>query len=199
VVIFTERLELVPLPPALLEAIARGDASVAARRLDAKVPEGWTDTIPARLEQLAADPSEQPWLVRAVVLRAPRRVVGNVGFHGPPDAESRVEIGYGIVPSQRRKGYAREAIAGLTDWAFATGEARVCVASVSPRNAASLALVRSLGLGQVGEQIDEVDGLELVFERTLPLEPASGSKKRGRRSQGRSEARALPEVGGAAG
>ena len=50
-------------------------------------------------------------------------------------------------------------------------EPRVCVASVSPRNAASLALVRSLGFRQVGEQIDEVDGLELVFERVLSLEP----------------------------
>jgi ribosomal-protein-alanine N-acetyltransferase len=172
-VIFTERLDLVPLPPAILESIARGDASVAARRLDAKVPEGWTETIPARerLEQLAADPSEQPWLVRAVVLRAPRRVVGNVGFHAPPDDKGRVEIGYGIVASERRKGYAREAIAGLIDWAVATGEARACIASVSPRNTASLALVRSLGFRQVGEQIDEVDGLELVFERALPLEP----------------------------
>jgi ribosomal-protein-alanine N-acetyltransferase len=97
--------------------------------------------------------------------------VGNVGFHGPPDDQGRVEIGYGIVPSHRGQGYAREAIAALTDWAFATGEARVCVASVSPRNAASLALVRSLGFRQVGEQIDEVDGLELVFERVLSLEP----------------------------
>jgi RimJ/RimL family protein N-acetyltransferase len=96
--------------------------------------------------------------------------VGNVGFHGPPDEKGRVEIGYGIVASQRGRGYAREAIAGLTDWAFATGEARVCVASVSPSNAASLALVRSLGFRQVGEQIDELDGLELVFERVLPLE-----------------------------
>jgi [ribosomal protein S5]-alanine N-acetyltransferase len=172
-VIFTERLELMPLSPGMLEAIARGDAGAVARRLEAAVPEGWTDTIPARerLEQLAADPSEQPWLVRAVVRRAPRQVVGNVGFHGPPDENGRVEIGYGIVPLRRRRGYAREAIAGLTDWAFATGEARVCVASVSPRNAASLALVRSLGFRQVGEQIDEVDGLELVFERALPLEP----------------------------
>jgi hypothetical protein len=86
----------VPLPPAILEAIARADASVAARRLDAKVPDGWTDTIPSRerLAQLTADPSEQAWLVRAVVLRAPRRVVGNVGFHAPPDRDGRVEIGY---------------------------------------------------------------------------------------------------------
>jgi hypothetical protein len=99
-VIFTERLELMPLPPGMLEAIARGDVSAVARRLDAAVPDGWMDTIPARerLEQLAADASEQPWLVRAVVRRAPRQVVGNVGFHGPPDGQGRVEIGTASSP-----------------------------------------------------------------------------------------------------
>jgi [ribosomal protein S5]-alanine N-acetyltransferase len=159
-VILTERSELVPLAPAILELIERGDAHGAARELDAEVPEGWTETIPARrrLEQLAADPSEQPWLVRAAVLRARRQVIGSVGFHGPPDARAHVEIGYDVVPAERRKGFAREAIAGLTAWAFASGKARVCVASVSPRNAASLALVQSLGFRQVGEQIDEEDG-----------------------------------------
>jgi ribosomal-protein-alanine N-acetyltransferase len=173
-VIVTERLDLVPLVPEMLALIEGGDTAGVARLLDVEVPPGWTETIPARmrLAQLAADPSEQPWLDRAAVLRAQRRVIGGAGFHAPPKPDGRVEIGYDIVPAERRKGYAREAIAGLTAWAFATGRARVCVASVSPGNAASLALVRSLGFRQVGEQMDEVDGLELVFERALPLEPA---------------------------
>ena len=138
------------------------------------MPDGWVNGVPAalRLEQLAADPSRGPWLVRAIVLRSPRRLVGSIGFHGPPDARGRVEIGYDVVVGERRKGYAREGFHGLTAWAFATGRARFCVASVSPDNVASLALVRSLGFRQVGEQIDEVDGLELVFERPLPLDKA---------------------------
>jgi L-amino acid N-acyltransferase YncA len=48
---------------------------------------------------------------------------------------------------------------------------RTCVASVSPHNAPSLSLVRSFGFRHVGDQIDEIDGLELVFERRLPLTP----------------------------
>ena len=47
----------------------------------------------------------------------------------------------------------------------------LALAEERPDVAASLALVRSLGFSQVGEQIDEIDGLELVFERALPLEP----------------------------
>jgi ribosomal-protein-alanine N-acetyltransferase len=57
----------------------------------------------------------------------------------------------------------------LLDWAWANGRERTCVASVNPHNAASLAVVRAFGIRQVGEQIDEIDGLEWVFERPLPL------------------------------
>ena len=38
-------------------------------------------------------------------------------------------------------------------------------ASVSPENVASLALIRSYGFQHVGEQWDEKDGRELIFER----------------------------------
>ena len=168
--IATPRLTLVPLTPSLLRAVAGGDLAEVERRLGARVGTGWEEGVPARLrlEQLAADASAQPWLVRAMVAPAPRQVVGCVGFHAPPDDDGRVEIGYDVVASERRKGYAREGIQALLDWAWATGRARTCVASVSPDNAPSLALVRSFGFRHVGEQIDEIDGLELVFERRLP-------------------------------
>jgi hypothetical protein len=96
-------------------------------------------------------------------------VIGSVGFRAAPDPSGRVELGH--IVAERRKGSAREAIAGLTAWAFATGRARVCVASVSSDNGASLELVRSLGFCQFGQQIDEIDELGLVFEWAPPLEP----------------------------
>ena len=171
--IATSRLRLLPLTPSLLRAVAGGDLAEVERQLGARVGTGWEDGVPARLrlEQLAADASAQPWLVRAMVASTPRQLVGCVGFHAPPDDDGRVEIGYDIVASERRKGYAREGIRALLDWAWATGRVRTCVASVSPHNAPSLALIRSFGFRHVGEQIDEIDGLELVFETPLPLVP----------------------------
>ena len=173
--ITTPRLRLVSLTPSLLRAVAGGKLAEVERQLDAPVCAGWEEGVPAelRLQQLAADPAEQPWLVRAVVAQAPRRVLGSVGFHAPPDDHGRVEIGYDIVAGERRRGYAREAIHALLDWAWATGRARVCVASVSPSNGPSLALVRAFGFRHVGEQMDEIDGLEWVFERTLPASDLS--------------------------
>jgi ribosomal-protein-alanine N-acetyltransferase len=171
--IATPRLRLAPLTPSLLRAVAGGDLAEVERQLGARVGKGWEAGVPARLrlEQLAADASEQPWLVRAMVASTPRLVVGCVGFHAPPDDDGRVEIGYDVVVSERRKGYAREGIRALLDWAWATGRVRTCAASVSPHNAPSLALIHSFGFRHVGEQIDEIDGLELVFERPLPLAP----------------------------
>ena len=124
-----------------------GDLAQVERELDAPVGAGWERGVPAalRLKQLSADPAEQPWLVRAMVASTPRRVVGSIGFHAPPDERGRVEIGYDVVAAERRKGYAREAIHALLDWAWATGRVRTCVASVSPDNGPSLALIRPFG------------------------------------------------------
>ena len=175
--IATSRLALLPLTPSLLRAVVRGDLAEVERQLGAPVGTGWEAGVPAklRLEQLAADASEQPWLVRAIVASTPRQVIGCVGFHAPPDDHGRVEIGYDIVASERRKGYASEGIRALLDWAWATGRVRTCVASISPHNAPSLALIHSFGFRHVGEQIDEIDGFELVFERRLPLAPAGAA------------------------
>ena len=42
---------------------------------------------------------------------------------------------------------------------------RVLRASISPDNEPSLALIRKAGFVEVGSQIDEIDGLELIFEK----------------------------------
>ena len=56
--------------------------------------------------------------------------------------------------------------AALLDWAQSEHEIRHFIASVAPANAPSLAIVRKLGFVQTGDQWDEEDGLELVFELT---------------------------------
>jgi ribosomal-protein-alanine N-acetyltransferase len=119
-----------------------------------------------RHAQLTADPSEEPWLYRVAVLRGTRQVVGRAGFHAPPDADGMVEIGYSVAPAYRRQGFAVEMARGLIAWGAANG-ARLCVASVRPDNAGSLATIARLGFVRTGEQLDEIDGLEWVHE--LPL------------------------------
>jgi ribosomal-protein-alanine N-acetyltransferase len=183
-VIVSDRLNLVPMTPAFLEAALRGDSSVAEEILGFAVPSAWYEMrghMEMRLDQLRQDPSLQPWLARAMVLRGqgmagPASVmVGHIGFHTGPNPEylrelapGAVELGYSVFPDYRRRGYAREAVQALMDWARREHGISRFVVSISPENGPSLALARGFGFQRIGSQVDEEDGPEDIFELRLP-------------------------------
>lgn len=166
----TARLDLVPLPRAMVAALAQGDVAAAVTlapfAIDASTFADDEHVLALRHAQLIADPSEEPWLLHAAVLRATGVVVGKVGFHASPDESGAVEIGYRVGPAYRRQGLATEMAIGLISWAASQG-ATACLASIRPDNTPSLAIIDRLGFERTGEQLDEIDGLEWVF--TLPL------------------------------
>lgn len=158
-----------------MQALARGDVAGAAAEIGASVPEDMPeylrDFLQYRLAQLAADPRIRRWLGRAIVWTdddGGRHVIGSIGFHGPPDDRGRLEIGYKVEPAFRRRGIAREAVTAMFDWATGEHGIRRFVASIAPTNEPSLRLAAGFGFQQVGEQLDDIDGLELVFETTWP-------------------------------
>jgi RimJ/RimL family protein N-acetyltransferase len=78
-----------------------------------------------------------------IVRRADGLVIGEIGFVGPPQ-RGAVMIGYAIVPSARRQGYATEAIAALSDWALAEPDVEEVRAQTLPDNEPSVrALLRA--------------------------------------------------------
>jgi [ribosomal protein S5]-alanine N-acetyltransferase len=175
VVIRTPRLELVSMSVPFMRALVAHDLDAAAREIGAHVPESLTedlqDFLRYRLAQLDVDPSILPWLGRAMVLTdedGTRRVVGSIGFHGAPDEQGRVEVGYRVEPEYRRRGFAREAVQAMFDWAAAAHGIRRFVASISPTNAPSLQLAAGFGFVQTGSHVDDIDGLELEFETVWP-------------------------------
>jgi ribosomal-protein-alanine N-acetyltransferase len=173
VVISSRRLDLVTMWPELMRALLAADWDTAGRLLGAGIPAEWHGAywqwLGQRPDQAEADPSVIPWLPKVLLLRADRDstagrvVIGEAGFHGPPDGEDRVEIGYMVVTQHRRQGYAEEAARALMSFASAEHGVTRFRASVSPGNAASLSLIRKLGFIQVGRQHHDQRGEELVF------------------------------------
>jgi RimJ/RimL family protein N-acetyltransferase len=162
----------------MMEAGLAGERETAERLLGAAVPPDLIrEPLILRygLERLAADGGYAPWGPRAIILAGEPRMVGHASFHSRPDppylrpyARSAVEIGYTIFAADRRRGYAREAVQAMMDWAIDRHRVRRFVASVAPANAASLALIDGFGFVRIGEHIDEVDGLEHIFLRRVP-------------------------------
>lgn len=160
----------------LMENLQRRDLDSASRELEADVPawlaDDMQDFFNYRLEQLREEPAVHGWLGRVMVLAeddGSRKVVGSIGFHGPPDDEGRLEIGYRVDPGYRNRGFARESATAMYRWAHDEHGVSTFVAAVSPDNIASLNLIEEFGFTIIGEQIDEIDGLELVFESYWPM------------------------------
>ncbi len=170
----TARFELVSMSLAFMQALAAGDLDSAARELGAELSSGMREDLANflayRIPAVKADPASQPWLGRSIVMTHPdgrREVIGTIGFHAPPDETGRVEIGYRVEAAFRRRGVATECVGALLAWAESMGTHHFR-ASVAPDNVASLAIVRSFGFRQVGTQVDEIDGDELVFDLDTP-------------------------------
>lgn len=172
------RVRLVEMTEPVLAALAEGDRETAGALIGTELGEHfageemrWLSKY--RLGQLRAVPSRAGWLANVVVDADSGQAVGHAGFHGPPDERRMVEIGYSVVPEVRRRGYARAALVELLRRADASPEVAVVRASISPDNKASLATVAGFGFEWVGEQWDEIDGLEHIHERPSPR-PGSG-------------------------
>ncbi|MFI0812590.1 GNAT family N-acetyltransferase [Streptomyces echinatus] len=75
--------------------------------------------------------------VFALVRPEDGRTVGGIGFHGVPDEEGRVEIGYDLVEGARGNGYATEALRALAGWALAREEVDLVFLTIEHDNAPS--------------------------------------------------------------
>lgn len=172
--IHTERLDLILMPPLFFDVAMHGDQAQAARLLGVSIPAEWWPVSPhkqMRLAQVRANPGLEPWMERAIVLRASQTMVGSIAFHMAPAPEpvrplgpGGVEFGYTIFPQYRRQGYATEACQALMSWAQQQGVTRFLL-SISPQNQPSLRIAAHFGFSKIGEQMDEEDGLEEIYER----------------------------------
>jgi len=152
----TDRLVLRPITAATAAALI-ADRDAAAAALGADLPGDWPH--PNHLEFLpqlaAAGDAVRPFGAWAIIERSTNEVVGDIGFHGPPDDDGRVEIGYAVVPSRRLRGYASEALEALVRWVADQPGVIEVTARCEPSNAASIRTLERGGFERVAER----DGL----------------------------------------
>ena len=168
-------LQLVEVRAETLRALHAGRADWAASQ-----PElagiSWPDDdrrMPRyRVAALDADPSAAPYLLH-VALAGDGRFLGRIGCHAAPDDAGEVEIGYYVMPAQRGRGVAGKVVDEFLRWLRVRGVA-VVRATVGPTNEHSRKILHRRGFVEVGTQVDEEDGVELIYR--LILEPAPAGR-----------------------
>jgi [ribosomal protein S5]-alanine N-acetyltransferase len=107
------------------------------------------------LERLAENSAAAGWWLHFVVLRGERgsrTLIGSAGYKGPPTPHGTVEVGYGIVSDQRRRGYASEVALGLIAHAFAQACVRRAIAETLPELTPSIGVLRKCGFRLIEER-----------------------------------------------
>ncbi|BAY87453.1 GCN5-related N-acetyltransferase [Calothrix parasitica NIES-267] len=124
------------------------------------------EIAPSFLLELAIDKlTEEPlnyfwWSPRLIVVD--RLIVGMCGFKNPPQKDNSVEIGYGVIPSQQRKGFATRAVEVLLTEAFSQVEIKSVIAHTALSNHPSHKVLQKNGFTQQGSKIDLDDGELLI-------------------------------------
>ena len=163
------RVEIFHLTRETLDALADGDLGHARATAPVEITDwlGGEECVGVwrrRSRQTAISPSDLPWVTGVLRDDDTGRSVGRAGFHAAPDTDGMVELGYSVDPDRRRRGYGRAALALMVARARAEPDVRVLRATVSPTNAGSLAIIHEQPFLEVGEQWDDEDGLEIIFE-----------------------------------
>jgi RimJ/RimL family protein N-acetyltransferase len=154
--IHTQRLQLIPLNLDQLE-LALQNIEALETALNMTIMKPWmTDrvhrAIGMKIDKMRkADISQHNWFTYwLIVIRDENVGAGMLGFKGFPDENGSTEIGYGIDEAYQGKGYMREAVQALIDWAFTHPFCKVVTAS-EVENLASRHLLERLGAQLVGE------------------------------------------------
>jgi len=118
------------------------------------------------LAKAEAAEEASPWVHGfSIFLTETNAPVGQCGFKGPPE-NGAVEIAYGVDPERQGKGYATEAAAALTNFAFTDDRVSVVRAHTLPEQNASTRVLTKCGFRRIGEVIDPEDGPVWRWEKT---------------------------------
>jgi RimJ/RimL family protein N-acetyltransferase len=168
-VIISERLELHHVSVAgIIELLERKSDTTAIAGRDFTNPHKNlvenSGPLAWRVPQVKVDPALNKWFVRFIVLKESREIIGSTSFHGAPDSEGMIEIGLGIEPAFQGKGYAKESLQAMWSWSINSPEVRTLRYTVSPDNLPSIAVIKYFGFDYKGQQMDDIDGPEDIYE-----------------------------------
>ncbi len=143
-----ERLTLIPFTIEICENIIKNDFKVITHMGFIK-GKGWPDedvmeTLPRiinNLSKVASPTGFESWMI---IKNDTLEIIGDIGFKGYNEETQNIDLGYGIIKEERRKGYAEEACTKLISWSFTQEKVKEITACCLINNISSINLLKKL-------------------------------------------------------
>lgn len=151
--LITERLLLVPFTIEACRNILNGDYS-DLEKWNFKKGKSWPDTdvletlpkIINNLSKVEFPTGFESWMI---VKKDTLEIIGDLGFKGFNSEGGNIDIGYGIIAEERRKGYAAEAVKEIIQWAFTNEIVKEITANCLSENISSVNLLTKFNFKQL--------------------------------------------------
>lgn len=146
--LLTERLILIPFTIQVCSNLINNDFSDLLE-MGLRKGRSWPDadvieTLPRIINNLSKVESPSGFESWMVIKKDTSEVIGDVGFKGFNYEAENIDLGYGIIKEERRKGYAEEAATALINWAFSNEIVKEITAQCLTDNAGSINLLKKL-------------------------------------------------------
>jgi len=144
----TERTLLEPMSLDLMNGVIENNACslrISGYRIHNEWPENdLKEAIPVFRELLIRNGMNgfNNWTIS---LKENATIIGSAGFIGNPDKNGMIEIGFGIVPAMRARGFCYEAVRALMKWAISGEAIRGILAHCNDDNIPSKNIIAKLG------------------------------------------------------
>ena len=118
-------------------------------KMGLKKGKSWPDsdvieTLPKIIKNLFKVESPTGFESWMVIKKDSLEIIGDVGFKGFNYEEENIDLGYGIIKEERRKGYAEEDVTELLKWVHSQEIVKEITAGCFIENISSINLLRKL-------------------------------------------------------
>ncbi|MDS0524705.1 GNAT family N-acetyltransferase [Clostridium sp. SHJSY1] len=161
----TNRLTLIPITLEITKSLIAG-SSKEIEELGIKCDKKWPtedtmDILPIirnSLEESKTPTGFETWMIVDTVNK---KVIGDIGFHGRPDKNGQVEVGFGLVEHERGKGFGVEALNSIMNWLNDQESVNIIKAECLIDNKPSATILKKAGFKEVNRD-DELIYWELI-------------------------------------
>ncbi len=151
--IITDRLVIIPMTYSMVGSVIRGHYSVMEKlgiHLNGKWPlQDTLDILYFINDNMDKNDQISGFDVWMIVKKDDMTIIGDAGFKGEPDEKGEIEIGFGLVEDERRKGYAYEAVNALIEWASQNSAVRVIKADCLIDNIGSINILKKCEMREI--------------------------------------------------
>lgn len=149
----TERLILIPVTLQLTTLLLSNDFT-EIENIGIRMSEHWptpdtNDILPIVHETLKRQDAPSGFEFWMIQCKENNTVIGDIGFHGKPDENGEVEVGFGLVREEWNKGYGFEALKGIAKWTKMQEGVKKIKADCLIDNVASRRILEKIGLKEV--------------------------------------------------